>query len=236
MAKTKTRATQKGSDKLLENPEALAEKLTASEEFLEKNKVAVIGVVAVIVLVVGGFFGYNYYQSNQNDIAQSEMFQAIFYFESDSLDYALNGDGNSYGFREIVDQYSGTDAANLANYYIGAIYLKQGKFELATLYLKDFSSSDLLIQARAYSLIGDAHMEQQQYSEAAEYYDKAANYKPNKFFTPQYLLKEALAHEKLNNLEEAKKCYDEIIEKYWDANEAVQKAKKYKARLNASAS
>ena len=34
-------------------------------------------------------------------------------------------------------------------------YLKQGKFELARLYLEDFSSSDLLIQARAYSLVGD---------------------------------------------------------------------------------
>ena len=39
--------------------------------------------------------------------------------------------------------------------YAGVSYLKQGKFELARLYLEDFSSSDLLIQARAYSLVGD---------------------------------------------------------------------------------
>jgi hypothetical protein len=43
------------------------------------------------------------------------MFQAVYYFEADSLDKALNGDGNNLGFLEIIDEYSVTDAANLAN-------------------------------------------------------------------------------------------------------------------------
>jgi len=37
--------------------------------------------------------------------------------------------------------------------------LKQGKFEDAIEYLKKFNAGDLLIQARAYSLIGDAYLE-----------------------------------------------------------------------------
>ena len=158
------------------------------------------------------------------------MFQAVYYFEADSLDKALNGDGNNLGFLEIIDEYGITDAANLANYYAGVSYLKQGKFELARLYLADFSANDLLIQARAYSLVGDSYMEEQKYDDAAKYYSKAANYKPNKYFSPGYLMKEALAYEKLNQPEKAREAYDKIINEYWESSE-YQNARKFKARL-----
>ncbi len=227
--KDKTKKNPAGSE-LLENPEAIAERLSRTEEFLENNKIAVFGVLLGVVLLVGGFFGYRYYLSTQNDIAQAEMFQAVFYFEKDSLDYALNGDGNSLGFLTIADDFPGTKAANLANFYSGAAYLKQGKFPLAIVYLEDFSSSDLLLQGRAYSLLGDAHMELKEYDEAINWYKKAAGYKPNKFFTPGYMLKLALAYELTDNNEEALKVYTDLIKEYWDTNEANE-AKKYKAKL-----
>ena len=90
-----------------------------------------------------------------------------------------------------------------------------------------------MVQARAYSLIGDAYMEQKKFDEAARYYDKASSYKPNKEFTPTYLMKAALAYEKLNDLEKAKAAYQTIIDTYFDSNE-VQNAKKYKAKLGAN--
>jgi TolA-binding protein len=215
---------------LLENPEALKEKLEGAENWLEENPKIVVGIAAAILIIVGGYFAFNYYKDNQNDIAQNEMFQAVYYFEADSLDKALNGDGNNLGFLQIIDEFGITDAANLANYYAGVSYLKQGKFELARLYLEDFSSGDLLIQARAYSLIGDSYMEEENYDEAARYYNKAANYKPNKFFSPGYLMKEALAYEKLNQNDKARETYDKVITQYWESEE-FQNARKYKARL-----
>jgi TolA-binding protein len=215
---------------LLENPEALKEKLEGAENWLEENPKIVVGIAAAILIIVGGYFAFNYYKDNQNDIAQNEMFQAVYYFEADSLDKALNGDGNNLGFLQIIDEFGITDAANLANYYAGVSYLKQGKFELARLYLEDFSSGDLLIQARAYSLVGDSYMEEENYDEAAKYYNKAANYKPNKFFSPGYLMKEALAYEKLNQNDKARETYDKVITQYWESEE-FQNARKYKARL-----
>src|SRR5690348_17084554 len=152
---------------LLENPEAIKETLVGAETWMERNPKTVIGIGALIVLVVGGYFGFSYYRDNQNAQAQKEMFQAVHYFESDSLDRALNGDGNNLGLIAIIEDYGITDAAKLANYYAGVCYLKQGKFEVARLYLEDFSSSDLLIQARAYSLIGDTYMEEGKYEDAA---------------------------------------------------------------------
>jgi TolA-binding protein len=215
---------------LLENPEALKERLEGAENWIEQNPKTVVGIAAAILIIVGGYFAFNYYKNNQNEIAQSEMFQAVYYFEADSLDKALNGDGNNLGFLQIMDEFGITDAANLANYYAGVSYLKKGNFEAARLHLEDFSSNDLLIQARAYSLIGDSYMEEANYDEAARYYNKAANYKPNKFFSPGYLMKEALAYEKLNQNEKARETYDKIITQYWESEE-YQNARKYKARL-----
>jgi tetratricopeptide (TPR) repeat protein len=218
----------KGS--VLENQEVLADKLYGAEHWMEQHPKLIIGVIAAILVVVGGYFGYNYYKNNQDDIAQKEMFQAVHYFEADSLTLALNGDGNNLGFLAIIDDYGITDAGNLAHFYAGVIYLRQGKFEDAIDHLKDFKSNDLLVQARAYSLIGDAHMELKQYGDAANYYDKASDYKPNKFFTPTYLMKAALAYEKLNESEKAIKAYDRVINEFWESAE-FQNARKYKARL-----
>src|SRR5690606_12376857 len=186
---------QEENKQILENPQALGEKLG----WVERNPKISIGIVVVLLLAVGGYFGYAYHKGNQEQEAQREMFQAVRYFESDSLDLALNGDGNNLGFLSIIEEFGITDAANLANYYAGASYLKQGKYELARLYLQDFSANDLLVQPHAYSLIGDAYMEEEDYTNAAKFYNKASTYKPNKFYTPMYLMKEALAYEKLND-------------------------------------
>jgi TolA-binding protein len=159
------------------------------------------------------------------------MFQAVRYFEADSLDLAMNGDGNNLGFKQIIDDYSMTDAGNLANFYAGYICLKQGKWKLAEYYLEDFKANDQLVQARAYSLMGDAYMEEKNYADASTWYDKAANYKPNKFFTPNYLMKAALAFEKANQKDKAIKAYQRVIDEYFDSQE-FQNARKQKARLD----
>lgn len=216
---------------LLENPELLAEKVEGVEHWVEENPKIVFGILGALILIVGGYFGFRYYVGTQEDIAQQEMFQAVYYFESDSLDLALKGDGNNLGFEQIIEDFGMTDAANLANYYAGAICLKQGKYQLAIYYFEDFSSNDILIQPRAHSLMGDAYMELKDYESAAKYYNKASTYKPNKYFTPTYLLKEALAYEKLEQKEKAIAVYQKIIDEFWDSPE-YQTAKKFKARLD----
>lgn len=220
-------------NELLENPQALADRLQGAETWAEKHPKTIIGISVVIALLLAGYFGFRYYKDTQEKEAQEEMFQAIYYFEADSLNLALNGDGNNLGFIDIIDDYSITDAAKLANYYAGVIYLKQGKFNVARLYLEDFNADDLLIQARAYSLIGDTYMEEQNYEDAAKYYQKAADYKPNKQFTPAYLMKAALAFEKSNQNDKAIEAYDEIIENYWESPE-FQNARKFKAKLDSN--
>jgi tetratricopeptide (TPR) repeat protein len=223
-------AKQEEPKSIIENQELLQEKVEGLEQWVERNPKIILGVVGVLVLIVGGYFGFRYWVDSRDAEAQKEMFQAVRYFEADSLNLAFKGDGNNLGFEQIIEDYKWTAAANLANYYAGVINLKQGKFQLAVFYLEDFSSDDMLVQARAYSLLGDAYMELKEYDQAAKYYSKASNHEPNKYFTPSYLMKEALAYEKLNQTDKAVKAYDRIINEFWDSSE-FQNARKYKARL-----
>ncbi|MDN4165816.1 tetratricopeptide repeat protein [Cytophagales bacterium LB-30] len=220
----------KKAESAIENPEVLVESLTRTEEYIERNKSLIIGIGAAVAIVIAGFIGYRYWVSSQNEEAQKEIFQAVYYFEAQDYDKALNGDGNNYGFLEIITNYGATDAAELAHFYAGTIYLNKGEFDLAIDYLKDFAASDLLVQARAYSLIGDAYMEKGDFAEAASYYSKAANYNSNKFFSPTYLVKAAIANEKAGDVKAAKANLETIVTEYADASE-YQYALKHKARL-----
>jgi tetratricopeptide (TPR) repeat protein len=215
---------------MLEKPEALAEQFSKTEEFVEKHQTLMLSVLGVIALIVAGGFLYKYYIGNQNEIAQDEMFQAVYYFEQDSLDLALRGDGNRFGFLDIIDEYGATKAGNLANYYAGSVYMLKGNYTSAVPFLKDFSSDDILLQARAYSLLGDAYMESDDFVKAADYYNKAAGYKANKEFTPTYLLKAALAYKLNGQNDKAIEQYDKIINEYKNTPE-YNNARKYKALI-----
>lgn len=215
---------------VLENPEAIADKLAGIESWAQRNPKIIMGLIGALVIVVGGFLFYRYYINRLDQQAQQQMFQAVHYFEADSLDLALRGDGNNLGFVDIISDFKGTKAANLANYYAGACFLKKGDFKTALLYLQDFSANDLLVQPRAYCLMGDAYMELKDYTNAASYYMKAADYQPNKYFTPGYLMKAAIAYEKLNEPAKAISAYDKIIKDYFDSSE-YQDARKFKMRL-----
>lgn len=219
---------------LLEDPDLLAERLSHTEDFVKKHKNTLIGVFAVLALLVaGGFFYYSHKQSQEVE-AQQAMFQAVYNFEADSLNLAIKGDARSKGLKYIASEYSGTKAANLASLYLGIAQLKQGQYKEAIESLEDFSSDDLIMQGRAYCLIGDAQMELGNKKEAAEQYMKAANYKANEQFSPAYLMKAGMAYEANNQFKEAGEAYDKIITTYATAPE-VNDAKKYKARAEALA-
>ncbi|MDJ1484965.1 tetratricopeptide repeat protein [Cytophagaceae bacterium DM2B3-1] len=204
--------------------------LENAEDFVQRNRNLFLGGLAAVVLLVGGIFFYRYYTQNKETEAQKYMFRAVLYFEADSLTKALNGDGVNDGLLKIADEYGSTKAGKLAHFYAGVALLKQGKYDDAITHLKDFSSSDLLLQARAYSLVGDAYLEKKQPEEAVSYYEKAANYEPNKFFTPAYLLKLGIAYEMAKQNDKAIETYDKIITNYEDSAETIT-AKKYKSKL-----
>jgi len=233
MSKSKVKNTSKKKDptnELLENPEAIATRLNRGENFLKENTKLVAGAIGAVILIIAAVLFFQYNKVNQNKTAQAEMFQAVYYFEQDSVDLALNGDGVNPGLLTIIDKYGGTDAANLANFYVGSIYLSQGQHQNAADHLKEFSSDDFFLQAQAYALTGDAYMDLGNIDEGIRFYKRAANHEANKFFTPKYLNKLAIAYEESGDLTSAIDAYEQIENKYFDSYEFTN-ARKQKARL-----
>lgn len=209
-----------------------------TEGFLAKNGKIILYAFLGILALIGIYIAYGYMQGNSNQEAQEAMFPAVYHLEKEdakkeNLKTAIKGDGNNVkqGLEKIASNYGGK-AGNLANFYLGVAYMKDAKYKEAITTLQKFTTQDLLVQARALSLIGDAYMELANYPDAVRYYLKATDYKSNKQFTPIYLMKLALAQEKANKLSEALESYDRILDKYPQSTETMN-AKKHRAKVEA---
>lgn len=89
----------------------LGQAYSRAELFLEKNKQAVTYGVLGLLVVVGGLLGYRkLYAEPRAKEANDLIWKAQYYFEIDSLDKAINGDGNYFGFQYIADEYGNTPA------------------------------------------------------------------------------------------------------------------------------
>jgi tetratricopeptide (TPR) repeat protein len=208
----------------------LDETASKTEDFVAKNQNIIIGVVGAIALVLVGYLAYQkFVAAPKEDEAATEMFQAQQYFQqatdgvaSDSLyKLSLKGAEGKFGFVDIADNYSGTDAGNLANYYAGIAYLNTGKYTEAIEYLGKFKSDDIVLSALAKGAIGDAYSQNNQPKEALENYVKAVEVNKNDFTTPRFLLKAGKTALALGNKEDALKYFTDIKDNFDASPEAA---------------
>jgi tetratricopeptide (TPR) repeat protein len=208
----------------------LDETASKTEDWVAKNQKIIIGVVGAITLVTVGYFAYQkFVASPKQEEAANEMFVAQSNFEkatngvaSDSLyKLALNGSEGKFGFVKIADEYSGTDAGNLANYYAGVAYLNIGKYDEAIASLGKFSSNDIILSALAKGAIGDAYSQKNQPKEALDFYLKAVEANKNDFTTPRFLMKAGKVALALGNKADALKYFTDIKENFENAPEAA---------------
>lgn len=198
----------------------VTQSLSKAEHFFEENRKSITFIAVALFVIVGGYYAYLYlYQTPREKEAQEFIFSAQNYFEQDSLRLALNGDGQNYGFLDIADEYSGTKAGNLANYYAGISYLNRGEFENAIEYLDKFSSDDPILSVIATGAIGDAFLELGQPGEALDYYQRATSGESNEFVVPFYLKKAGLVAEEQGDLNKASKFYTRIKKDFKDSQE-----------------
>jgi tetratricopeptide (TPR) repeat protein len=184
-----------------------------------------------ILVVVSAFLGFQrFYVAPQQKEALKEMFVAEQYFQKDSFNLAINGDGNYPGFLDIIDDYKITKAANLAQYYTGISYLHLGNYEDAVKHLKKFKAGDYMVAPVSMGAIGDAYTEMGEYKKAIAQYEKAASFNENEFTSPIYLSKAALLYQEQGELQKALDIYKKIEKKYPKSQEG-RSAEKQIAKL-----
>lgn len=201
-----------------------AETLYVSEAFISKYKKPIIIAIVAILVILAGVFSYKYFiGAPREEKASTALGTGQQYFIAQQYDKALNGDGANYaGFAKIASDYSGTDAANLANLYAGLCYAKLNKWQDAVKYLDKYdASSDAMISPAAMAALGNAYAHVNQLDKAVSSLKKAADMADNKAedgvsnsLSPIFLLQAAEILESQNKTDEALKIYQDIKKKY----------------------
>lgn len=209
---------------------SLDEGASRSEQWVSRNQNYILGAIGVVAVAVLGYLAYNQFvQAPRAESAANELFYPQQYFdqalnatEKDSLfNLALNGAEGKYGFLDIIEEYSGTPAANLANYSAGMAYLNMQQYEEAIRHLENFSSDDAILGALAKGGIGDAFVQLEQPAEGLSYYEQAFRHNDNDFTTPKFLYKAGITALELGENDKALGYFNRIKEDYPDSQEAA---------------
>tara|TARA_R110002049_G_scaffold307773_2_gene509446 strand:- start:31393 stop:32247 length:855 start_codon:yes stop_codon:yes gene_type:complete len=208
----------------------LDETASKTELFVEKNQKYIFVIIGLVAAVVLGYLGYKEFIAKPKQLeAMNEMFQAQKYFdeavngvENDSLyNLALNGGEGKFGMLDIIEEYKGTPAANLATYYAGTAYLRLKDYKNAVEYLSDFESDDEVLAPLAKGNIGDAFVQLNQPEDALGYYEKAAEMRNNEYTTPMYLYKAGAIALELGKADKALSYFKRIKDDYSNSTEAA---------------
>lgn len=192
------------------------EMLSRSETFIEKNKKSIIGVVlAVIVIIVCIVLYKNFYKGPREEAASAALAKGEAYFQMGNYETALKGDSiNYFGFDKIIDEYSGTDAANLAKAYAGLSLAQTGKYEEAIKYLEDFDGKDNYLSASVMAATGNCYANTGNIEKAVSLLVKAAKKADAQSLSPVWYKQAGILYEKLGKKADALKCYKEVKDKY----------------------
>ena len=214
-----------------DNLQELESALTKTEKYIEDNQKVITYIVGAVILVVGAYLAFHkFYMQPKEKEALSQMFMAENYFEKDSFNLAINGDGNYLGFLDIIDDYGMTKSANRAKYYTGISYLHLGQYQDAIDYLKKFKTDDLLLAPVKLGAMGDAMLQLGENENALKQYKKAYAETENELTTPVYKMKAAKLLESMDKFDEALKLYEEIKKDYPQSTEGTT-VDKYIARV-----
>lgn len=217
--------------------------VTRAKGFWTNYSKPVIYLSSAIILLAVGWLIYKYMvklpkEQKANDLVfvTQKYFNDFTSAPNDTLkaglaEKCLNGDGTSSGALRIISKYSGTNAANLCEYYAGAIYLYLKQFDKAIKHLKNFSTGASQIQSRAYGMIGDAYAELKKNNDALDYYKKAAYLnEKDEFTTSEFLFRAGLFAETIGKRKDAIELYKKIKDDY-PLSDKASSIDRYLARL-----
>lgn len=191
--------------------------------FFQDNQKSIVFILGGVVVLILLYFGYQkLYLQPRAEEASNRMYKAEQLAPIDSLqNKAISGDGSFLGFKQIAEEYSNTKSANIANAYLGGLYLRQGKFDEAVKALEKYSpTGSQILDPLVIGLTGDAYSELKDYKKAADYYKQASEKSSNSYTTPLFLKKLGLVYEAQNDYKSAETAYKKIKTDFPESQEA----------------
>ncbi|MBO4428129.1 MAG: tetratricopeptide repeat protein [Bacteroidales bacterium] len=203
----------KPNPKELERKEQIENTVSRTEQFFNENKNLIYGIllgILVVGLAVLGYHKYIYRPKCQE--AQYQAVAAENAFQQGEFEIALNGDGNSLGFAQVIEDY-GAKAGKAVYLYAGVCELQLGNNDSAIAYLRKYNGKEPILAARAKACLGDAYVNLEDYKAAVSSYKHAIKLADNDF-AAGYLRKLGGVYEHLGDKAAALECYKTIKDKY----------------------
>lgn len=197
-----------------------------TERFIEKHSKTLIGIFAVLLVGVLGYFAYQQYVVLPKNEEATKSYLAAQKLLSEGKDAeALGGKSAANpGFLGTYNEYSGTSIGKLSAYNAGLLKFKEGKYQEAYDLLDKFSSDNKVIMALKYGAMADCLSNLNKTDDALSALDKAISASDDPY-TSYYFTKKAgtLALAVKKNAD-AKKYFAAIDEKYQDYDNGMSDA------------
>lgn len=218
---------------------AQEQSLNKQEELFLKFRKQILIAVAAVVVIIAGIVVYNTFVAGPRETkASTAIAKAQDAFAQNDYQKALNGDKTQEGFLAVIENYGGTDAANLAKLYAGLCYASLNKWQEAVKYLDDFSTQgDAMISPAATAALGNALAHTGDIDKAISTLKKAASMADseseegvNNSLSPSFLIQAARLLESQGKTADALAIYNDIKNKYANSA-AAQDIDKYIERV-----
>ncbi|MFQ5570427.1 MAG: tol-pal system YbgF family protein [Rhodothermales bacterium] len=190
-------------------------------EFFDANRLLVYGILGVLTLVLAGIIGYALLQTQRADKAQELLGTIVGVYEKGEYREALDGNETTFGLLTIAEDYSSTQAGNLAQFYAADALFRLGEYDQALELFEAFDKEDNLVGASAYAGEAAIHELKENYEQAGDLYRRAAIQFENELTSPDYLLAAGRAYEAAGAFAQARNAYVMIEEQYPESTQAA---------------
>ena len=194
--------------KVTDEPIALDVQLSKGEAFIEKNWKNIAIVLGAVIVIVAGVYAYKHYMAGKELDAQKAIVGAQTAFAQQQYEQSLKGEGNVKGFLKIIDEFGGTETANVAKLYAGLAYAKTDKVDEAIKMLEDFSAQDDdMVSPAAIAALGNLYVKKGDNEKGIKTLNDAVS--------PVFLLQAGEVYESLGQNEKALELYNKIKKQYF---------------------
>jgi len=173
---------------------------------LENWQLVVIGVAAAALIIVASVY-YTQSRTAKADEATTKFARALLDFRGGNNQVAI------MGFTQIVDDYSGAEAAEQATFLLGKVNYRIRNYDEAIRFYEmyvDQYRDDVLTRAAAWAGLGACYEDQGDYSEAAENYRRAFDEYPDGPLGGDYLNSAMRNYLEIGETEKARSGLDTI--------------------------
>lgn len=170
-----------------------------------------------LVLAAGLFVWTQSTKTRSQDIASRELQNARFAFESQNLPLAASG------LSRVIENYSGTNAAEESRLLLANVRLLQGQPQQAIEVLRDYApGAGGAYRAQAYGLLGAAYENLGRFQEAGGAYDAGVDAAQLDFLKAQMLSDAARAWVAAGDTAKAIRNYQRILKDFSDQGIATE--------------